>query len=451
MFNRVKFNFLLAVNAVAENQLRALLTGLGIVFGVAAVIAMLGIGTGAKQSILDQMKLIGTNNIVIKSKLPEAEANQSQGSTVQNNKKPYSNGLTLEDARSIQTHVPGVELISPEIIMNLSAVREGRLQKTTCTGVTNAFFDINQLELSQGKFFQSQQLISGEAVCIIGNNVAAKFFSDGEPLGQKIKCGQVWLTVIGVLNKRLASAKSLEALGIRDYNDDIYVPVQTAITRFENRSMAIIRKLKEDADKYERWMYSDEEEEEEEKPTNYHQLDRLVIRVADSKQLQSAKEVIARMLFRRHDELTDFDVEVPELLLQQQQKTQNTFNLVLGAIAGISLLVGGIGIMNIMLASVLERVKEIGVRRSLGATRLDIILQFLFEAIFISLSGGVLGIALGLIMANIIGNWASIPTIVPTWSIFLSFGVASSIGLIFGIFPARKAAMLDPITALRTD
>jgi putative ABC transport system permease protein len=180
-------------------------------------------------------------------------------------------------------------------------------------------------------------------------------------------------------------------------------------------------------------------------------LDRVVIRMKESSTLQSAADLIARILKRRHNDVVDYEIQVPELILQQEQKTQETFNIVLAVIAGISLLVGGIGIMNIMLASVLERIKEIGVRRSLGANRMDIIYQFLFEAIFISLAGGLVGIILGVIAAHVVAAQADIPTVVSTWSIVLSFGVAAFVGLVFGIFPARKAAYEDPIKALRSD
>jgi len=249
----------------------------------------------------------------------------------------------------------------------------------------------------------------------------------------------MWLTVIGVLEKRRASKESLENLGIRDYNDDVYVPVTTALLRFKNR--AVITK----ADISGGW------DDEEKKEENYHQLDRAVVRVKDSDELRATADVLARLLKRRHKDQVDFEIEVPELLLEEQQKTQETFNLVLAAIAGISLLVGGIGIMNIMLASVLERIKEIGVRRSLGATQRDIVEQFLFEAIFISLLGGIIGIILGVVSAEIITSSFEIPAVVSAWSIILSFGVAATVGLVFGIFPARKAARQDPIKALRVE
>ena len=445
---RVFFNFLLAMEAVLANRLRALLTGLGILFGVAAVIAMLAIGAGAKQSILDRMKLIGTNNIVVKSViLDEGDENSSGsssgsssgGNSSEKKKRPWSPGLTLEDLRAVARVLPDVENVSPEVVNNASLIRDGTLEKGRCVGVTNAFFELNNLGVSQGAFFHEYHISGGRPVCIIGKNIQTRFFPNESPIGQKIKAGQMWLTVIGVLEKRRASKESLENLGIRDYNDDVYVPVTTALLRFKNR--AVITK----ADISGGW------DEEEKKEENYHQLDRAVVRVKDSDELRATADVLARLLKRRHKDQVDFEIEVPELLLEEQQKTQETFNLVLAAIAGISLLVGGIGIMNIMLASVLERIKEIGVRRSLGATQRDIVEQFLFEAIFISLLGGIIGIILGVVSAEIITSSFEIPAVVSAWSIILSFGVAATVGLVFGIFPARKAARQDPIKAVRVE
>jgi putative ABC transport system permease protein len=441
---RTFFNFLLAMEAVMANRLRALLTGLGILFGVAAVIAMLAIGTGAKQSILDRMKLIGTNNIVVESVIPddEGESESAEATSTSNNnesnKRPWSPGLTLEDFAALQNIMPSVEKVSPEIVLSTNFIQSAKLVKGRCVGVTNAFFELNNLQLSQGLFFHEQHLEGGRPVCIIGKNVQTKFFPNDSPIGKKIKAGNTWLTVIGVLEKRAASRESLQNLGIRDYNDDVYIPVTTALLRFEDRA-------KISNDDVRRRRGSDNEEE------NYHQLDRVVVRVNDSRYLRASADVLARMLKRRHHDVVDFEIEVPELLLEEQQKTQETFNLVLAAIAGISLLVGGIGIMNIMLASVLERIKEIGLRRSLGAKQSDIIQQFLFEAVFISLLGGLLGVIIGVLAAQIITASFKIPAVVTAWSIILSFGVAASVGLIFGIFPARKAARQDPIKALRIE
>ena len=438
---RILFNFYLALEGVMANQLRAILTALGIIFGVGAVIAMLAIGTGAKQSILDQMKLIGTNNIVVKSVISTDEeengGNQAQG---KKEKKPWSPGLTVKDVAAIGSTIPTIEDISPEIILPLNIVRDGKHQKGRCIGVTNTFFDLNNLKIARGKPFHFIHEEEGKPVCIIGKTIEKKFFSDGSAIGKKIKCGNVWLTVIGILEKRIATKESLANLGIRDYNADIYVPINTTLLRLKNRALVSQSDLKE-AD----W------DEGSDAAQNYHQLDRVVVRVKDSKKLQATADIMARLLKRKHGGAVDFEIEVPELLLQQQQKTQETFNFVLAVIAGISLLVGGIGIMNIMLASVLERIKEIGVRRSLGANQRDIVLQFLFEAIFISLIGGILGIILGVVAAKSIASYADIPTIVSNWSILLSFGVAASVGLVFGLLPAQKAAALDPIKALRSD
>ena len=442
---RVIFNFLLALEGVFANKLRAFLTALGIIFGVAAVIAMLAIGNGAKQSILEQMKLIGTNNIVIKAIVPSNEDGEASAKAGQGNQRPWSPGLTVKDVQTIRDIVPTVETFSPEIVLNTPIIQSGKLLRAKCVGATNTFFELNNLRLGQGQLFHQVHLDGGKPVCIIGKTIQNKFFNEENPIGRKIKCGKTWLTIIGVLEKRIASKESLSNLGIRDYNADVYIPISTALLRFKNRAYV------SQADLVDNSGFGDDEESSGPSLENYHQLDRLVLRVKDSGTLQASADLVGRILKRRHQEVIDYEIEVPELLLQQQQKTQETFNFVLAVIAGISLLVGGIGIMNIMLASVLERIKEIGVRRSLGAHRQDIVFQFLFEAVFISLIGGILGIFLGISAAEAIASSADIPTIVSTWSIVLSFGVAASVGLIFGLIPARKAALQDPIKALRSD
>lgn len=443
MLHRILFNFQLALEGVFANKLRAFLTALGIIFGVAAVIAMLAIGTGARQSIMDQMKLIGSNNIVIKSVVLDKD-DQQQGGAAQNQNSgsstPWSKGLSLNDVTALKEVIPGVDEVSPEIELKTTIIQSGKLEKGRVIGTTNSFFELNSLQLESGNLFHERHMEGGRPICIIGKGIQTKFFNLEDPVGKKIKCGNNWLTIIGVLEKRIASKESLENLGIRDYNSDIYVPISTALLRFKNRAYFGKKDLKRGDD--------DEADGDE---ANYHQLDRVVIQVSDSKQLQASADLSARVLKRRHGNIIDYEIEIPELLLQQQQKTQDTFNWVLAVIAGISLLVGGIGIMNIMLASVLERIKEIGIRRSLGATRIDIIYQFLFEAIFISLVGGLIGVILGVSAAYFISAKAEIPTIVSNWSILLSFGVAATVGLVFGLFPAQKAAIQDPIKALRSD
>ncbi len=448
MIQRILFNFGIAMDAVFTNKLRTLLTGLGILFGVSAVIAMLAIGSGAKQELLAQLKLVGSNNILIKPmEQEEEESNEVDG---QEKKRPFSPGLSLEDVTNIEKVVPSVELASPEIILPVTVVRNGKLKKAKCVGITNAFFEINNFKLSKGNLFHEVHLENGKPVCIIGKSVQNQFFSGEDPIGQKIKCGNTWLTIIGVLEQRIASKKSLSNLGIRDFNSDIYVPAKTTLLRFKNRSLLTSKNLKSRGGGG-FVVISGDDNKSSGPVANYHQLDRLVVRVSESKYLQSTADVIARILKRRHWDVLDFEVSVPELLLKQEQEAQNLFNLVLGGIAGISLLIGGIGIMNIMLASVLERIKEIGLRRSLGATQGDIVQQFLFEAIFISMVGGILGVILGFTSAELIRSVFNIPTLVTWWSVALSFGVAALTGLVFGIFPAEKASRLDPIVALRNE
>jgi putative ABC transport system permease protein len=433
-------NFLLAIEGVMANRLRAVLTGLGIMFGVGAVIAMLAIGTGARQAILEQMKLIGTNNIVIRAVPPQDMEEEDGDSGAKSGNRPWSPGLNLEDVAAITNLVPSVDQVSPEILIPTSAVHGSRRLSTRVGGVSNAFFELNNLTLERGSLFHEVHMEQGMPVCIIGQRVEDRLFSGVGAIGKTIKCGSTWLQVVGVLKQRQASEDALSALGLRDYNDDVFVPITTTLLRFKDRSRITKAKLG-----------SGGRNSDNAVQANYHQLDRLVIRVREVDELRATSEVVGRLLSRRHREVPDYEIEIPELLIAQQQKTQDTFNLVLAAIAGISLLVGGIGIMNIMLASVLERIKEIGIRRSLGATRLDIVTQFLFEAVFISLIGGVLGIFIGVVSASLITTSADIPTVVSGWSIFMAFGVAATVGLVFGSFPAKRAAQQDPIKALRSE
>jgi putative ABC transport system permease protein len=433
-------NFMIAADAVMANRMRSILTALGIIFGVAAVISMLAIGNGAQQEILEQIKLVGVNNIVITPIVTqtEEEVDESQGAQGSGEKKNFSNGLTNLDVKSIQNVLPDIEFVSPEIVMDTYIISKGIRRSAKLVGVQNNYFDVSNFTLEEGNFFNSQQVEKGEAVCIIGSGIKSRFFPQEDPQGKLLKVGNHWLRIIGVLEERFISEKSLENLGIRNYNMDVYTPINTALLRYKNRALVnqtiIARAL------------NSEEPVEE---TNYHQLDRITVQVGESTDLNSVADVISRLLERRHYGTIDFQITIPELLLKQQQRTKDIFNLVLGAIAGISLLVGGIGIMNIMLASVLERIKEIGLRLAIGAQKTDVILQFLFEAVMISITGGLIGVVLGIVMAYLVSQFADIPTIVSVSSILLSFGVAASIGLIFGIAPARKAAMQDPISSLR--
>jgi putative ABC transport system permease protein len=452
MVERILANLYIAIDAVISNKIRSLLTALGIIFGVAAVIAMLAIGNGAQQEILDQIKLVGVNNIVVKPVI-EQEEEKIEENVGAKEKKKFSPGLTLRDVKSIQATIPSLTKVSPEIIIETNVVRQGYRRSAKLVGVEPSYFEIYNFEMEEGTMFNDQQRKAGSPVCIIGQSIRTRFFPTENPIGKNIKVGPHWLSIIGVLQERFVSKNSISKLGIRDFNMDIYVPLQTMLIRYKNRDKITAAELRQaSAAGRSRGMVitpaeTDQQSEAEKK--NYHQLDRLVIQVDETSSLQPTSEVMSRLLKRKHYEMVDFEIEIPELLLKQQQRTNDIFNYVLGAIAGISLLVGGIGIMNIMLASVLERIKEIGLRLSIGAKKSDVTQQFLFEAVMISVTGGIIGVILGVTMAYVVSEFAGIPTIISFSSILLSFGVAATVGLIFGIAPARKAASQDPITSLR--
>jgi putative ABC transport system permease protein len=447
---RLWANLYIAIDAVIANKMRSLLTALGIIFGVAAVIAMLAIGNGAQQEILNQIKLVGVNNIVIKPIIEQKEEKLDEQANGKKEKKKFSPGLTIRDVNSIRTTIPGLERVSPEIILNTNVIRNGIRRSAKLVGVEPTYFEIYDFQMAEGRMFNDEQMRLGSSVCIIGSGLKSRFFPTENAIGKSIKVGPHWLTIVGVMRERLVSENSISKLGIRDFNMDVYAPLQSVLIRYQNRDLITTEELRLANMRSQGFNDGTSESEESElEKKNYHQLDRLVIQVNETAKLQTTAEVLSRLLARRHYELIDFEIEIPELLLKQQQRTNDIFNYVLGAIAGISLLVGGIGIMNIMLASVLERIKEIGLRLSIGAQKSDVVQQFLFEAVMISVSGGLIGVVLGVTMAYLVSIFAGIPTIISFSSIVLSFGVAATVGLIFGIAPARKAASQDPIASLR--
>lgn len=448
---RLLANFEIAVGAVFANKVRSLLTALGIIFGVAAVIAMLAIGNGAQREILDQIKLVGVNNIVIKPVIEQKEE-QIDETVGKKDKKKFSPGLTLRDVESIKQTIPGLAMVSPEIVLETYLIRNGIRRSAKLVGVQPEYFKMYNFELQAGQAFGGEQLVTGAPVCMIGHAIKTKFFPTENPIGKSIKVGPHWLTIVGVLKERVVSESSISKLGIRNFNMDVYTPLRSLLIRYRNRELITAEALRKAAQSSKGMVFfsgTQEEDPQAEEKKNYHQLDRLVVQVTETEKMKSTAEILSRILSRRHYDLVDFEIEIPELLLKQQQRTNDIFNYVLGAIAGISLLVGGIGIMNIMLASVLERIKEIGLRLAIGAQKTDVIQQFLFEAVMISVSGGLIGVALGVTLALVIANLAGIPTVISAASIILAFGVAASVGLVFGIAPARKAASQDPIASLR--
>lgn len=445
MLRKLIYNFLIGIDAISQNKPRAILTSLGIIFGVASVIAMLAIGRGAEEAVLEQMNALGVNNIIINPVIEQEEGDVEEN---EEERKPnrFTPGLSMLDVLNFES-MPYVDHVSPEVVYDVLTLRAGRKRSTKLVGVRNSNFEDGGFKLQEGSFFKEDQERMGRSVCIIGYDIKVKFFPTEEPIGKKIKCGSTWLTIVGVLEERNISKNIREELGIRNYDLDIYIPIQTMLLRYKNRTLVTQTGITRAAMEND----GDEEVSEGAPPSNYHQLDKVVLRVNDTRYIHQIAEISHRMLYRRHNRVVDYEIIVPELLLKQKQETTRRFNFVLGAIASISLLVGGIGIMNIMLASVLERIKEIGLRLSLGATKDDIIYQFMGEAIAISITGGILGIFLGVSFSYIITKFADTQAIVSGWSIFLSFFVALGVGLIFGIYPARKAAKQDPVVSLRSN
>ncbi len=411
----VRETFALSIGGLSSHKLRTMLTMLGIIFGVAAVIAMLSIGEGAKQEALEQIRQMGIHNIIVQhwNKQGDGEAGEF------NAEKNLSTGLSTADAQAIAKICPLAQIVSPQREVKVKAQALGHVFQSMAVGTVPEYFAVLDARLNSGVYFSREDVEEARRVCVLGSDAKRALFYFDNPLGQQIKMQNQWFTVIGVLeDKGAAGGKIGGVLEVRNTDEDIYIPLTTVLQRFK-------------------WDPGEPE------------LTQIIIKVGDPEQLQEASDIIRNILKRRHRGVDDFKIAIPEELMRQSQRTQQIFNIVMGCIAGISLVVGGIGIMNIMLASVLERTREIGIRRALGARRRDILHQFLIEAVLVSLLGGLIGVVLGYSMTKVITLYAHWKTIVELWTIALSFGVAAAVGIGFGLYPARQAARLNPIDALR--
>jgi putative ABC transport system permease protein len=450
IYLRYAHNISIAVEAILSNKVKSFLTALGIMFGVAAVISMLAIGKGAQQEVLEQIKLVGVNNIIITPVDQSIEIN-GDNTDSGDKKKKFSKGLHQLDANAILETIPSVKKVSPVVSMNYHAIKKGKSYPVTLEGVSTDYFEMLNITLDKGKYFSEQHSDKGTPVCIIGDNIRNRFFNQGDPIGQYIKCGQVWLQVIGTIEKRDFTASASDEMGISSSDNKIIIPIKTMLMRFKDKGAIKPEVMDNMAGGGFVFFMGGNPEEEAPKTSGKtnNQLDKIIVQVEETEQLSATADVIKRLMLRRHSDIYDFEVTVPELLLKQQQKTNEIFNIVLGAIAGISLIVGGIGIMNIMLASVWERIREIGTRQAIGASRKDIIVQFLAESTLISISGGLIGILLGVLLAHLIHLMADIKTIVSFISVIIAFGVSATVGIIFGYIPAKSAASQDPVESLR--
>jgi putative ABC transport system permease protein len=400
-----------ALANLAAHKLRSALTMLGMIFGVGAVIAMMAIGAGAEQRAMEMIERMGVRNILVRSK-----QNLKRDDLEEMRKK--SLGVSERDAMAILDGVPGVELAAPIVeVDSYKIMAAGEKSEAKVLGVSHRQQALTRLEVASGRFIDALDEQRHEQVAVIGSDVARNLFGYESALGRQLKINDVWFEVIGVLGDA-GGAESFEGVRVGTPTEEIYVPVSTALRKFDRDPL--------------------------EAP-----LDEIVVRLESSVSPRSTATTIRGLLDRIHAGAEDFELVVPEALLEQSRRTQQLFKRVMGGIAGISLLVGGIGIMNIMLATVLERTREIGVRRAVGARRADIRMQFIVESFAISLLGGISGVIMGVAIAGIVALYAGWPTVVTATSILLSTMVSLGVGLVSGIYPALRAAELDPIDALR--
>jgi len=432
IFAKYRESLAMALQSIVLHKTRSLLTMLGIVFGVGAVIAMLSIGEGARQESLEQIEVLGVRNIIIRSQDPPDSGADDQATATQ----PL--GITLKDANAIRDVCAFASRIAVNWEIQADARTYDGKARITLIGTTPDHAGIFNVRLSDGSFLSPHHLESAANICIIGSDVKQALFGFQDPLNRLVKLQDQWFTVIGVMQrKKLAAGTGIE---LPSANNAVIIPLTTAMAKFPREEVATAQRTGR------RFRFRSSS------AATYidrNTIDQIAVQIDEQTSIIEAAAVVKRLLMQRHNDREDFTVTIPEQLIEQQQKTQGIFNIVMGAIAGISLLVGGIGIMNIMLASVLERTREIGVRRAIGATRAMIVTQFLAEAAMISLFGGGIGIILGWALTEAITAYAEWRTIISAWSILLAFSVAVATGIIFGFYPARRAADMNVIEALR--
>jgi putative ABC transport system permease protein len=404
----------MGLSSLMAHKLRSLLTMLGMIFGVGAVVAMLSITAGAQKEMMSFIDQLGVNNIIVEAR-EAVDRNELQQA------RAISPGLTFRDFRAISENVQGLEAITPRKRFKPQRVLPKTSQEPPqLVGVLPNFIDINSLKLVAGRFFTADENVQSAPVCVLGDSAKVNLLGFDDAVGKYVKVNDVWLQVIGVLTPQASGDTDVEGLQALNRNNLVIAPLNSVMRRFEDNNSYL----------------KDE-------------IDGIYMKVTPTTDSVETANVVRAILNATHKEAGDFTVVVPAGLLEERRRTQFIFSIVMICIAGISLLVGGIGIMNIMLATVLERTREIGIRRAIGARQGDIVRQFLTEAVLISIVGGLIGIAFGFTLSRIIATAAGWSTVVTTSSIAIAFGVSVAIGLLFGIYPAVQAARLDPIEAIR--
>ena len=407
-----KENIRLAISGLIDHKFRSFLTMLGIIFGVASVITMLSIGEGAKREAIAKYQDLGVSNIIVREKKMTDEE-------LEEVRAKFSQGLSIQDASVISEIVPGVVRTASQAEISSEAKYTDKSIKTNVIGITPDYVEMMNMTVARGNFITEDHYSRQLKVCAIGSGVATSLFKSEDPIGKMVKIEDQWIEVVGVLQSKMLFTETVGELAARDLNSDIYLPLTTFLNRFSQENQLT------------------------------SEIQQITVQLDNSGKLQEAAKLIDGILQRRHFKNVDYNIVVPFELMQQEEKERQIYNFLLGAIAAISLLVGGIGIMNIMLATVMERTREIGIRRAVGARKNDIMSQFVMEAVTISITGGIIGVLLGVTLSLSVTLFTDITTVIKAYSIFIAFGFSVLVGIGFGYLPAKNAAELKPIDSIR--
>lgn len=423
--------FQLGVKNLLLHKLRSLLTVLGVILGVASVISMLAITEGSKREALERIRQLGANNVIIRSVKPNQSGSQQDSATAvtQQTSRVLEYGLKHRDLEKLRATLPTIEKAVPiSLVVQEAQHQHRRIPNARILGTTDEFLKVKHLRIQRGRFITDVDNHNTLNVAVLAAGAAERLFKFEDPIEKHVLLGMDVYRVVGVLAPQGSGNDTPGGVGQANYNDDIYIPLTCAQRRFGE-----LQQIRSAGSRsYE-----------------MTQLNEITLAVVDSSLVSQTAAMARSLLLMSHPAADDFEIQVPLELLQQAEREKRVWNLVLGSIAGISLLVGGIGIMNIMLASVTERTREIGIRRALGAKRWDITYQFLVETVVLSSVGGILGVMLGVTIPLIVSYYAELETAVNLMPVLASFSISVGIGVIFGLYPARRAALMDPIEALR--
>lgn len=409
---QVEENVRLAIGGLVDHKFRSFLTMLGIIFGVASVITMLSIGEGAKREAIAKYQDLGVNNIIVREKnLSEEE--------LQEVRAKFSQGLSLKDAEVIRQIVPGIDRIASQAEINREVKYTDKSAKSTVIGITPDYLQMMNSNIGKGELINEDHYNRRLKVCVLGAGIANTLFQKDDPIGQMVKIDDQWLEVVGVLASKTLFTETVGELAARDLNNDVYVPLTAFLNRFSKENALA------------------------------SEIQQITIQVENSGRLFETSELVNELLKRHHFNNEDYSIVIPFELLKQEEKERQIYNFLLGAIAAISLLVGGIGIMNIMLATVMERTREIGIRRSIGAKKADIMSQFVTEAVAISITGGIIGVLLGVTLSLTVSLFTDVSTYIQPYSIVIAFAFSVIVGISFGYLPAKNAANLKPVDSIR--